>query len=338
MTLVAKCRAVTGVVILNYNGWRYTIDCILSLLELEEQIRIIVIDNQSSDGSEHEITSWMRTDLELLNAERTRHGRPKARFQKSQFGKATTDIDDGTLKINLIQAGRNGGYAAGNNIGIQFALDHDCDFIWLLNNDTIVEREALKWLIVRVKENLQIGLCGSKLVYYDRPDVVQALGGARFRAWRGWSETLGLGSSRDQEINSVDIEAQLSFVNGASTLVTRAFIEKIGLMSEEYFLYWEEIDWAFRARGLFKLGFAPLSVVRHRVGASIGTSDFGVQSLLADFYMLRNQIRFAVKFSWRSLPVTYYRACRGILRSIINGDRPRARVLLRAILCKSFQS
>jgi GT2 family glycosyltransferase len=125
-------------------------------------------------------------------------------------------------------------------------------------------------------------------------------------------------------------------VNGASMFVSRAFLTEVGLMKEDYFLYWEEIEWAMRADGRFKLGYAPKSIVYHKVGASIGTKDEGESSPISDYYMHRNQIWFCWEYSKISLPFVIFTVARAAVRYLRAGKRPRAAILMRALLNRPY--
>lgn len=334
MSAAPEPARVTGIVILNYNGWRDTIGCLESLMRIGEPIRIIVVDNASPDDSEAQLQAWGASALPAFNAHRVRDGLPPFVFGRVGAGESPEAAGGPTLA--LIQAGANAGYAAGNNVGMRLALAQGCDFVWILNNDTVVEPDALTWLLARVRAEPRIGLCGSTLVYHARPDIVQALAGSRFKRWRGWGVEIGAGSSLAERPEAHAIEDQLSYINGASTLVTRAFIETVGLMEESYFLYWEEIDWAYRARGRFKLGYAPNSVVHHKVGASIGTRHAGPQSALAEFYMIRGAILFCCRYSWVSLPAMLLGVAQDFGRSALRGDWRRIRFVSRAVAGRHY--
>jgi GT2 family glycosyltransferase len=230
------------IVILNFNGWQDTLECLASLKQLAyPRFQTVVVDNASSNNSEEMIRQHYPT-------------------------------------ITLIQSGKNLGFAGGNNLGIRYALEKQADYIWLLNNDTVVETRALTHLVQRMQAKPLAGMCGSTLRYYDRREVVQVLGGATYNRWLGIQKPIGEGESANVIHNSDEIEAQLDYVIGASLLVSRSFIEKIGYLNEDYFLYYEEIDWATRARGQFTLTYAPQSIVYHKEGATIGTTKSLVSS------------------------------------------------------------
>ena len=96
----------------------------------------------------------------------------------------------------------------------------------------------------------------------------------------------------------------MNYVEGASMLVTRQFLEEIGIMCEDYFLYFEEADWAIRAEGRFKLAYAPESIVYHKVGGSIGTSSNPAKkSYTCDYFNIRNRLLFTRRFYPTALPV-----------------------------------
>ncbi|NNM71283.1 glycosyltransferase family 2 protein [Enterovirga aerilata] len=327
----------TAVIVLNYNGWRDTIDCVESLLHLPEPLGVFVVDNASSDESVRKLREWGQSRLPDINAERVASGSSAVRFlerrpMSSQGpGPDWPPAESSIGSVVLIASSRNGGYAAGNNVALRFALAEPYRFFWVLNNDTLVKPDTLHWMIARLREDPGIGMCGSTLLYHDEPDTVQNYGGAAFQPWKGRASGIGLGEPFDPAIDRTGVERQLAYVSGASTLVTRRFLETVGLMEESYFLFWEEIDWAVRARGRFRLGFAPRSIVYHRVGASIGTRDKSEQSELAEFYMVRNRVLFCSRYSRRSLPFVLADVGRTMFRRLRRGEWRRAAGLVRAV-------
>lgn len=109
-------------------------------------------------------------------------------------------------------------------------------------------------------------MCGSRLLFYDRPDLVQALGGARFYSWIGESRMIGCGSNVFDAVNIARVERDLGHLLGASMLVSRLFLENVGLMEDSYFLYYEEMDWVLREAGHCKMEYAHDALVYHKVG------------------------------------------------------------------------
>lgn len=282
-------------VILNWNGWQDTLACLRSLEDLDyPNYQIIIVDNASSDGSEDKL----------------REAFPK---------------------IRIIQSGANLGYAGGNNIGIRHALAHGADYIWILNNDTIIEPDALTHLVRRMQEKPDAGMCGSRLVYLHNRKIVQALGGGSYNKWVGTTRYVGAGNLANQPVASETVERQIDYIVGASILASRNFLEDIGLLTEDYFLYYEEIDWALRAKGKYSLAVAPQSVVYHREGASTGGNSFELhqKSTQADYYMVRNRLKLTRRFFPEALPTVYLGLGFTILNRILRKQWDRVPMLLK---------
>ncbi len=198
--------------------------------------------------------------------------------------------------IYYIESKANRGYAGGNNLALRYALSQaDMEYCWILNNDTIVEPNSLSLLVDYMNHNKHVGLCGSKLVYeWDRLKI-QGYGGC-------YNPVLGtMHSCIDKE----DIK-DIDYIIGAAVLVRKSFLENIGLMDEGYFLYYEELDWTVRARGKYDIACVDDSIVYHKEGASTGVNNAEKnKSILADYYSIRNRIRFTRKFYPCFLPTVY---------------------------------
>lgn len=323
----------TAVIILNYKGAADTVACIGSLLRLNSSLDIFVVDNLSPDNSFEFMRSWMTDESNIRHAALPRlyefH-----EYQAQLDGQPGSDWRSpsaGGGHIFLIRSLFNGGYSYGNNVGLRYAMRGSYRYFWVLNNDTEVDADALNALQQRIESDPAIEICGSKLIYHSRRDLVQTYGGARFSRWRGLATAIGAGSPSQADVDENAIEAQLSFVNGASTLVTRNYLDRVGLMEESYFLYWEELDWALRRPSDMKLGFAKRSIVYHKVGASIGTNDFEGPSKFVDFLYVRNRILVCLRLSKISVPYALLSTLRRIPGWIRRGEPDRGVLLIRAI-------
>lgn len=263
------------IIVLNYRNATDTLCCLDSLQNLEyENYEIIIVDNASMDNSVEMFQKYIK--------------------------------DTACIKISLIEAKKNLGYAAGNNIAIRHVLKQgDMDYVWILNNDTLVKTDSLTKLVKHAADDLQIGLCGSKLIYAWDKSRVQGVGG-RYNRW------LATSSSYIKDADAYKID----YVIGASVLVSKSFLENIGLMSQDYFLYFEELDWVERAKGKYKIDCAVDSIVYHKEGASTGSSK-NKTSKLSDYYLIRNRILFTRKYYWYCLPTVYF----GLVLAIINRIR-----------------
>lgn len=310
------------IVILNWNGWKDTIQCLDSVFESKNvNFRVVVCDNASVDNSISHIKEW--ADIHL-GSEHYQF------FTKSQLPSSSAE----TIKnLTIIDNQGNWGFAGGNNIGIKFALQqNDCEYIWLLNNDTTIEPDALHQAVERMQGNQTIGICGSTLVYYHERNKLQAMGGAVYSKYTGRSAHIGAFSSpQELSTNYETVERQMSYVVGAAMLVSRRFVECVGLMQEDYFLYSEEIDWATRGKPKFKLGYAPKSIVYHKEGASIGTSASG-GSALSIYYLYRNRLKFTWRFYPVFFPTVLLYAIIDVLKFTIKGKWKQAIAAVKGIL------
>lgn len=291
----------TYIVLLNWKGAEDTIECLESVFKLHYQnFRVVVCDNDSQDGSLEKIRAWAdgcllappsSSRLSGLTFPAVTKPVPYVELDRQQAELHEPMVSD--CPLVLIQTGGNLGFSGGNNVGIRFALAQGAEYVWLLNNDTVVAPEALAALVARAGADTSVGIVGSTLRFYGEPDRLQALGGASFVPWRCRASPLGIGS-RYGDVSPAaqrEIERKTAYVIGASMLVSRRFLETVGLLCEDYFLYYEELDWACRGQGKFKLAYAPDSHVFHKVGAAAGNG-----SLFSLGFMYRSRLRFMQTF------------------------------------------
>lgn len=323
-----------AVVILNWRRPEETVGCIASVFDLAYgNLDIVVCDNASGDGSEEAIRAFLLRELPEVNRRRAAAGH--APFVLEDGADAAWDeaLHD-RQRFILIQTGRNGGYAFGNNAGIRAALAVAAvRYVWILNNDTAVDRDSLGALVEHVRRDGAIGLCGSLVLYLDDRRSVQTLGGGRFLIWRARGEQLGSGLS-PADLPSVDeVERKLDYVNGAAALVSRELIETVGLMDESYFLYFEEIDWARRARRAgFRLGYAPQALVYHQVGAATGSADDRSPTASSIYHAERSKFRFLRKHHPLTLVLAYPLMLRAVASRLVRGRTAAARAMFSGAL------
>lgn len=292
------------IVLLNWRGWKDTIECLESVFRLDyPAFRVIVCDNDSGDGSLQHIQDWAdgREQARPFGVTLASATWPLAKpipwvLYDRQHGEAGGDLAE-QAPLVLIQTGANLGFAGGNNVGMRYAQARaDHGYVWLLNNDTVAEGDALTALVARMQARPDAGICGSKLIFYHNPVQVQAWGGSAYNERRGYVVPIGMFQDVAAVADVSAVEADMAYVVGASMLLSRAFLTDIGLMTEDYFLYFEEIDWACRARGHYALVYADASHVYHKEGGSIGSSSTKAQSALAVRYLYRNRVRFIRRF------------------------------------------
>lgn len=167
--------------------------------------------------------------------------------------------------ITIIENGRNYGFAGGNNIGIEYSLKQGAEYILLLNNDTTVENAFLSKLVEAGESDEAVGLLESKICYYDDPKRIWFAGGMI-----DWLKIKGTHIGLDEmDSGQYDKISEVDFLTGCCLLVKRSVFEKIGKLSEEYFLYYEDTDFCLRARNSgFKCVYVPSSKIYHKVSRS----------------------------------------------------------------------
>jgi GT2 family glycosyltransferase len=240
----------TYIIILNYNGWKDTIECLESLKCIQEDYKIVLIDNKSTDDSIYKLEKWIQNQKELSS------------------------------NLIFITSSENNGYAAGNNIGIKYVeSQEDAEFIWILNNDTLIKADILENLLNCYKnlEKENIALLGSKILNEDFS--IQSIG------------YLNSKYTEDEIKSKSSIEVE--HISGCSIFFRADKIKEIGYIPEEYFLYYEETDWMkhIKQKG-FKIFTCLSSQLIHKHAKSTG----GIYSPFVIYYMTRNRILFNRKY------------------------------------------
>ena len=281
------------IVVLNWNGAEDTLRCLESLGKLKgERPNILVVDNGSEDDSVARIRGAInglsqKGDLviELLEGELPEE----------------TVFEGGKAILGLIKGKRNLGFGGGVNLGLRVAIrDPRMTAAWILNNDTVVDQDALKALRSTLDNEPNSGIVGSTLLYLDRPDLIQAVGGL-YNPWLGTtSHVLGHKPYSKELCATVD-PREFDYIVGAALCIRREVLEQVGLLSEDYFLYFEELDYVERMKRLMpeqRLGYAPESLIYHKEGGSTGATDLGGKktSATTDYFFLKSRIRFARRF------------------------------------------
>ena len=295
------------IVVLNYNGWADTIECLESLAKLTFPCyQVVVVDNFSENDSLLRIREWADGNLAVVLPEDNllRHltfplsHKPISyrlySCEEAENGVNRDDQDD----LILIQTGANLGFAGGNNVALRYVLNKgDADYIWLLNNDTVVEPDSLSHLVHCFADDKteQVGIVGAKIRYYHDPAVIQCIAGAYYNKWLGYSRQIGNHQLDQGQYDWSVIKPDL--IIGACMLISAHFLQVVGLLNEEYFLYFEEQDWAERAkRKKFKLHYTTQAIVYHKEGSTIGANQWKGSSLFSDFYSARSKLLFTERY------------------------------------------
>jgi len=255
------------VIIVNWNGWKDTLVCLDSLAKVKKQniiLDTIIVDNGSTNESVSEI--------------------------RKKFPKVT-----------LLEAGKNLGFTGGNNFGIRYALKHGADFVWLLNNDTYVDPDALSF--IRAFDDPSVGIAGSKIYFApdhefhhdryktsERGKVIWYAGGLvdwanMYASHRGVDEV---------DRGQYDKTIETPFVTGCSLVIRREVIDKIGFLDDKYYLYLEDLDYCLRAKQAgYKLLYVPSSVLWHVNAGSSGRPG----NPLHEYYLTRNRLLLGLRYA-----------------------------------------
>lgn len=321
------------VLILNWKNSKDTIECLESIVNAHDATiqGVVVCDNGSNDGSLDIIRNWFNSHSLSFSDVEFRDNEFSNRENRNNYVSDTFFF--------LIDNAHNYGFAGGNNIGLKFIMNHSTyDFVFLLNNDTLINSDTVSKLLQYCQTNPKIGMCGSKVIYYHTPDKVQAYAGASFNPILGRAKHIGGFESIDVEPNVVIVEKELDYILGAALMITGECLAKTGLMEDSYFLYYEEVDWATRAKKHgFHLGFANESIVFHKEGGSIGSSHKSSErSYLSDYYLVKSRLKYTNKFYPFLFPTVFLFSLAQSLRVLARGDWQRFKIIIRACLGFKF--
>lgn len=199
------------IIILNYNGKNIIKQCLNSIFQMDyPKFEVVIVDNNSDDGS-----------LELA-----KRFFPKAHFIKNE---------------------KNIGFAAGNNVGIRFALEKMADYVFLFNNDAIIKRGTLLKLVNAAENDKNTGITGPVIFKGNTDDIWFAGGEIK---WLTMKAIHKIPKVNPSEFQKVPFKTQ--YVSGCAMLIKKEVFKRTGLLSEDFFLYYEDVDFCIQAK---KKGF-----------------------------------------------------------------------------------
>lgn len=219
------------VVVLNWNRYQDTIDCVCALQrQTLDEFATIIVDNGSRDGSP------------IILRER---------------------FPD----IALICNETNLGYAGGNNVGIRAALEMGADYVLLLNNDTVPGEDFLEKLLTGALADKNIAAAGPKVLWaVDPPRLWGAYGRITYH-----HNIIKVEGFTSPEVDAFSEPADVDTVIGCGILLSRAAVEDVGFLDEMYFAYHEDVDWCYRARKKgYRVVYVPTAILHHKGSGSTG--------------------------------------------------------------------
>ena len=293
----------TAAILLNFRRADLTLACLESLVNMTSEMPdLYVIDNHSGEGSSRQI----RTYLEALAAS------APDRFQGPDDVVSPETARSGgrpRIRLVLIEAKTNLGFGGGINLGLRQALSfRDTKRFWILNNDIEVSPGALEALNAAMERDPSLGVLGCCLTRKSEPDRIQGVGG-RYNPWLGTTRHVLSGLAYPKALELED-RPPIDYVIGAAFLVRRAVLEQAGLFPEDYFLYFEDLDWSKRVRRSapsFRIDYCLESRVIHHEGATTGAHDHGgkTTNALADYYAQRNRLRLSRRWHPLRYPIVH---------------------------------
>lgn len=268
-----------AIILVNYNGYEDTIECIKSLKSITDvEYKIIVVDNHSTDDS-------------AIKLEQDK------------------DIYD----FILIKACQNNGFSAGNNIGINYAKNLNVDYYLLLNNDTVVEKDFLKKLIVPFKNNTDVGITTSRIFYFlDNNKLWYNGGSIDYKARIIHYDFNKMYSKKENEYNKI-----VTFASGCCMCISKECLKKVGLLDEDFFLYEEDSEYCCRVKKHnYKIIFVPDSIIYHKVSSSTGKG-----SPMSQYYSIRNKY-FLISKSYKGInkAIAYIFCSFQLIKRCIKGE------------------
>lgn len=261
------------IIILNYNNWQDTLECLRSVFSLKyDNFSVIVVDNDSRNGSMDRLRAWA-DEQPGTSAPATYD------FYRSEDLPSFLPGKD-LPPLVLIQNDHNAGFAGGNNVAIRPLVGNE-GYIWLLNPDIVVEQDMLAQLIRFAGDRPEKTIIGSVLKFYHHRDTIHYYGGGRVRFA---SATVSL-------VTTVEDIPRLDYISGGSLMTKISNFTRLGLLPDAYFLYWEETDWCYRARQAgFELAVCTEAICYDKGGTTIGRGG------LAEFFYTRNGLLFVSKY------------------------------------------
>ena len=324
------CSPRLGVVIVAFNSADVILDCLESLLASPGMaLSVVVVDNGSSDGTPDLLRAWA--------AGQPWQPAPDLPFALTPAAKplrldgAASDPDG--HRITLLDTRINAGFAAGVNRGLALlAADPGLERFWILNPDSVAGPGTA--LAFASHPGPDFALMGGRVLYWPSDDQIQIDGG--LIDWRT-GVTGNLNQYAQSTATPAPDPAQMAFITGASMVASRRFYAAAGPMPEDYFLYYEEVDWALRRNALpgapLPLAYCPQALVWHRAGTAIGSPTLDrPASAFSLYFKHRARLRFMRRHFPASLPLALAYSLAKSAQLLVKGYPVEAWTILSASL------
>lgn len=301
------------ILILNYKRWQDVIDCLNSVLRLQyKNFTVIVVDNDSQNNSLQFLMDW--ADGNAVSG--TKPGNP-IKYKYFHSSELSNSIDLNLHgQLIFIQNKTNEGFAKGNNLVLKYLLKADA-YVWLLNPDMVVKENTLGELIGFVSQQPFNSITGCVIRSYWQQEKMLAYGGAK----------INFNSATISVIKKESEMSKMDYICGGSLFTHTKHFKDIGLLPEDYFLFWEEADWCYQARMKgYKLLFCPSAVCYDKISTSIG------KGFLADYYYTRNGLLFLAKYKRERIGIALVFSILRFVARIITGRWNKATGVLKGTI------
>lgn len=185
--------------------------------------------------------------------------------------------------VHFVRSENNLGFAGGNNLGIRESTG---DYLFLINNDTEVTPGLIGSLSAQLEKNPQVGIISPKIKYFDAPDTLQYAGFTSMNYYSARNQCIG---QFEKDAGQYDhLTGKTGFAHGAAMMVRKCALKKAGLMPEQFFLYYEELDWCDRFKRIgYEVWVDMQAVIYHKESISVGEN-----SMLKTYFMNRNRMLY----------------------------------------------
>lgn len=319
-----------AVVVVNWNNWPDTLECLEATLGMEDfEYPVILVDNASTDDSVERFLQWANGDLciipESKNVTLRALSNPPIEkplsitYLDSRHLHQLHVLGKNSNNFFLIASHENNGFAAGNNIGIRFAIDFlGCNMFWLINNDAVPQRDAFKHLKKAFETANHPAICGTAIIDYFAPEKIQSCGGI-FNFFTGLSSHKFDGYDLGYLNQQPDIVFS-TYPVGASLIFHKDFIASAGLMDETLFLYYEELAWIIRKGAPYQSPIATRCRVFHKGSSSTGFSqNLRDRNADADYYIIRNRLLIGHQVGISKLIIFLMATGVGLFKRLMSG-------------------
>ncbi len=257
-----------AIILVNWNGWQDTLECLESILKQDyHRFDIIVVDNRSGDDSVAKIRDWASSEQVEIAAKfqdlvlpLSPRPVPFHEVEVAAIGQFKKPAEAKSPAVYLIKNNENSGFAIANNIGMQFAMSElDADYLFLLNNDTVIKKDTLRVLVEISDKHPEYSALQAAIYYYDLPETIWHVGGKILP----WLQTRKFRAPGGEPLKQTD------FVVGAALFLPAATVRSIGALSDRFFHGEEDFEFSMRLRrNQRKAAVAAKAVVYHKVAVS----------------------------------------------------------------------